>query len=145
MMTIKKDPLWVTYSSDNTVSSANTDECGKWMYYWDNKEGVADICKKAISENIVQTCKHKDKEYDGVACFYLDLRDIEGHKKVLSFFMRNDMIQKTKTGRLYNISFKLDEQTKNHEYKKTHFKAKISLSDFVDLDTGEFLSEISLA
>lgn len=50
------------------------------------------------------------------------------------------MIRRTKAGKLYNISFKFDSQTGLKEYGAS-FSAVIKLSDFVNLTTGEFLSD----
>ena len=57
---------------------------------------------------------------------------------IFDFFLENKLIRRTKTGRLYNISFKFDEQTRAGEYG-SDFKAEIKLEKFVDLDTGEWL------
>ena len=62
---------------------------------------------------------------------------MESHKKVIQFFLDNDMIQKTKTGKLYNISFKLDDQTRAGEYGEM-FQSEIKLEQFLDLYTGEW-------
>lgn len=51
--------------------------------------------------------------------------------------LANNLIQRTNSGRLYNASYKFNDQTKNGEYGND-FKAKISLDQFVDLNTGEF-------
>ena len=40
--------------------------------------------------------------------------------------------------KVYNIGFKLDDQTRAGEYG-SDFKARIRLSDFVDLESGEVL------
>jgi hypothetical protein len=48
------------------------------------------------------------------------------------------MIRKTKTGKLYNISFKYDSQTHNGEYGN-EFSSEIKLKDFVNLETGKLL------
>ena len=48
------------------------------------------------------------------------------------------MIKKTKSGKLYNIGFKYDSQTRNCEYGDD-FKAEIKLEQFVDLNTGKML------
>ena len=45
---------------------------------------------------------------------------------------------KTKTGRLYNISFKFDDQTRAGEYG-ADFKGAIKLAQFIDLNTGEWI------
>ena len=48
------------------------------------------------------------------------------------------MIQRTKKGKLYNISFKLDNQTRSGEYGEA-FKSSIKLSNFINLDTEEWI------
>ena len=42
-------------------------------------------------------------EDDGVSCFYLNDDDLEGHRRVIEFFIKNDLIRKSKKGKLYNI------------------------------------------
>lgn len=110
---------------------------GKWMYFFDDKDFVAKICKKAVENNIVKEAKHTDDE-SGVACFYLHCDDVDGHKLVLSYFLENDLIKRTKKGRLYNISFKLDTQTSAGEYGDD-YKSNITLSKFINLDNGEWI------
>lgn len=101
-------------------------DAGKWMYFFDNNNGfVEDICKKAVEEGIVAEAKHSDA-IKGVACFYLRGDDLLGHKKVIKFFLDNNMITRTKSGKLKNISFKFNYQTRNGEYGE-EFNAKITL------------------
>lgn len=76
---------------------------------------------------------------EGVCCFYLNGNDRESHKRVLSYMLENGLIRKTKTGKLYNISFKFDTETYAGKYKGSGFSGKIKLADFVDLETGEFI------
>lgn len=64
--------------------------------------------------------------------------DLEAHRRTLTFMLKNDLIRRTKAGKLYNIGFKLNDQTRAGEYGSM-FNAKIKLEDFVDLETGEFL------
>ena len=52
----------------------------------------------------------------------------------------NNLIKKTKNGRLHNISFKFDEQTYTGQYG-TDFNGLIKLAYFLDLDTGEWLDK----
>ena len=52
--------------------------------------------------------------------------------------MDNNLIRKTKAGKLYNISFKYDNQTRAGEYG-TAFTGEIKLEHFVDLQTGKFI------
>ena len=101
---------------------------------------------KAVEEGVTRVCKHSNPDgaevrpYDnnqGVACFYCDYNDEAAHKRILKYFIENNLIRKTKSGKLYNISFKLDEQTENGEYGKD-FKGAIKLDRFVDLTTGKF-------
>ena len=60
------------------------------------------------------------------------------HKKIISFMKDNNLIKKTKNGKYYNISFKMDSQTRNLEYG-VMFNAQLKLENFIDLDTGEFI------
>ena len=111
-------------------------KCGKWMYFFGNREFVEGICRKAIEDGIVYECKHSDAD-EGVACFYLNGDDTENHKRVIRFFLDNDLIRRTKTGKLYNIGFKYDDQTRAGEYSG-EFTAEIKLEQFIDLNTGEW-------
>ena len=126
---------WVYYVGD--TSQFCQDKVGKWMYFFDNKEFVAKICERAVKENIVNESKHSDDE-TGVACFYLNCDDMDAHKKIITYFIENNLIRRTKAGRLYNISFKLDNQTLAGEYGEK-FHSEIKLSRFIDLETGEWL------
>ena len=126
---------WVFYGRENS-KKIPADKCGKWMYFFDNRAFVEGICKRAIDEGVVTVAKHTDGE-SGVACFYLNVEDVEGHKRVIEFFIKNKLIRMTKSGKFTNISFKLESQTRNGEYGDG-FKAEIKLDSFVDLTTGEW-------
>ena len=129
---------WVFYIDDSIDHIASLGKnTGKWMHFFTDIDFIADICRRAVETGVVFEAKHTDDD-TGVACFYLDFDDMDGHKKVLSFFLDNDLIRKTKSGRLYNISFKLDDQTRSGQYGE-EFVAKLSLDEFVDLHTGEWL------
>lgn len=135
-MKILEIGVWTYYDNDQE-KQFDHDKVGKWMYFFNDKKFVTDICKNAIEKNIVYSAKHNNSE-NGVACFYLHYDDIETHKKVISYFLENNLIKKTKTGRLYNISFKLDNQTRAGEYGD-QFKSDIKLENFINLYTGEWL------
>lgn len=118
------------------------DKCGKWMYFFDNQSFAMSICEKAINENICYECKCSDLELtgvdSGVICFYLNGDDIENHYRVIQFMLDNELIKRTKSGRLYNMSFKYDEQTRAGEYG-AGFEGVIKLDQFINLYTGEWL------
>lgn len=126
---------WIYYLGDDV--QLDRDKCGKWMYFFSDKKFVAKICEDAVKKNIVKELKHTDDE-TGVACFYLNCDDIDTHKKIILYFIENNLISRTKSGRLYNISFKLDNQTRAGEYGD-EFKSDIKLSNFVNLNTGEWI------
>lgn len=107
------------------------------MYFFNDADYVTHLCEKAVRDGIVKESKHSNAP-KGVACFYLHGDDLEAHKRVIEYFMDNDLIEKTKTGRLHNISFKYDRQTRAGEYGDS-FHSDIRLEQFVDLNTGEFL------
>ena len=70
---------YIFYISDNWTNH-NTNKIGKWMYFFNNKDFISKICKKAIEENIVDTCKHTN-DNDGVACFYIEYDNLNAHRK----------------------------------------------------------------
>ena len=128
---------WIFYVSEE-YEGIDSSKCGKWMYFFDNKDFAAEICHKAVSNDICQSAKHSDDE-SGVCCFYINADDIPAHKRVIQFFLDNNLIKRTKDGRLYNISFKFDNQTRSGEYGND-FKGIIKLEDFLYLYTGEWKS-----
>lgn len=137
-MKVLKNVAWVFYVGDD-AKELKLDKCGKWMYFFNNIDFAAEVCKNAVKQGVVREAKHSNAE-SGVCCFYLNCDEIENHKKVLKFFLENDLVRKTKAGKYYNISFKKDEQTRNGEYG-TDFHSELKLSDFVDLNTGRWKDE----
>lgn len=135
-MRIIENIAWIYYLSD-IDSDFDNRKIGKWMYFFNDRPFVEKICKKAIEKNIVLDCKHSNDD-SGVSCFYLNDDDIETHKKVITFFIENNLIRKTKEGKLYNISFKHDDQTIAGEYGKD-YSSNIKLDNFINLETGEWI------
>src|SRR5699024_5176376 len=101
IMQIKSNDYWVWYTEDNKKS--NNDNIGKWMYFFSDYQFVSEICKKAIANKVVEICKHTSNEETGVACFYLNRDDNKGHRRVIKFFLDNNLIKRTKSGKLTNI------------------------------------------
>lgn len=135
-MRVIKNPAWVYYLADTDLHFDET-KVGKWMYFFGDRQFVEKICREAIEQNIVEECKHSNAD-DGVSCFYLNDDDLEGHRRVIEFFIKNDLIRKTKKGKLYNISFKHDTQTLAGEYGDD-YHSDIKLEEFVNLETGEWI------
>lgn len=106
------------------------------VFFKDN-DFAAKICEKAVTDGVVAEAKHSNAP-DGVCCFYLHFDDKEAHKRCITYFLENGLIRKTKAGKLYNISFKLDDQTRNGEYGDG-FVSEIKLANFVNLETGEWI------
>ena len=116
------------------------EKVGKWMYFFRGQDGrtfTEERCREAVEQGIVGEAKCSDS-YEGVACFYLNIDDTERHKRIIQYFIDHDMIRRTKTGKLYNISFKLDDQTRAGEYGN-EFKSELKLVDLMNLNTGEWL------
>lgn len=137
-MNVVKHSGYVYYFDD--TSSLKKYLVGKWMYFFNDKEFVSKICEKAIAEKIVVESKHSDSD-EGVACFYININDFEAHKRVLAFFLDNKLIKHTKKeGRLYNISFKLDSETHNGQYRHLfNFDPTLKLEYFIDLQTEQWI------
>ncbi len=143
-MQIFDSGFWIFYIQENAKFDKN--KLGKWMYFFKDKDydRVSELCRKAVEEGVVLEAKHnnldnnKEGHNKNVSCFYLECDDMERHKKVIRFFLDNDMIPKTKTGKLYNMSFKLDSQTFAGEYGE-NYNGYIKLEQLLDLQTGEWL------
>ena len=135
-MRIIENPAWVYYLTD-IAPQFNEEKVGKWMYFFQGRQFAENICRKAVEENVVEECKHTNAN-EGMSCFYLNDDDMDGHRRVIEFFIKNDLIRKTKKGKLYNISFKHDSQTLAGEYGD-NYHPDIKLDEFVDLETGEWI------
>ena len=133
---------WSYYIDVNRARSLEDHNIGKWMHFFNDITFADAICRKAVLGGTVAVCKHTSASVAddgcGVICFYLNATDLEAHRRTLTFMLENDLIRRTKAEKLYNIGFKLDDQTRAGEYGSM-FNAKIKLEDFVDLETGEFL------
>lgn len=132
---------WCWYLTDK-AKLLEKHKCGKWMHFFNDQEFAMSICEKAIAENVCYECKCTDMESTGsetgVICFYLNGDDIENHRRVIQFMIDNQLIRKTKTGRLYNMSYKFDDQTRAGEYG-ADFSGAIKLEHFIDLNTGKWI------
>ena len=133
MKTIKQFG-WVYYVGD--PARLDDSKCGKWMYFFNDADFAAKLCRRAVEDKIAAEAKHTDAS-EGVCCFYCNADDLEAHKRIIQFFLKHDLIRKTKTGKLYNISFKLDDQTRAGEYGD-HFRSEIKLDHFLNLSTGDW-------
>lgn len=111
---------------------------GKWMYYTKpgDFESAFKLCENAVKLGVCTEAKCS--EFTNVCCFYCEATDYSQHKSIISYFIENNMIRKTKDGRYYNISYKLDEQTYANEYGDKYVPC-LKLGDIIDLYTGEFL------
>lgn len=131
--------LWFDSGAERNIDK---NKVGKWMVFFSDQDFAIDICEQAMSENICYRCKCTDlsvrNEQNGVICFYLEGDDIESHRKVIEFMIKNNLIRKTKAGKLYNISFKFDRQTRAKEYGDS-FAAEIKMDQFIDVNTGDWI------
>lgn len=136
-MKVLSNISWVYYVNEEAASKFKSDKVGKWMYFFVGKDFAETICKNAVEQHIVAEAKHSNAS-EGVCCFYLNCDDIAAHKRCITYFIENDLIRKTKTGKLYNISFKVDTQTRDGKYG-SDFQPNIKLTDFVNLETSEWI------
>ena len=126
---------WTYYFSEE-CESLKKEECGKWMYFYNDVDFAKQMCLKSIKEGACLEAKHGNSK-EGVCCFYINGDDKNAHKRVIEFLLANDLIKKASDGKYYNVSFKYDSQTKAGEYGK-EFAADIRLEDYIDLRTGEW-------
>lgn len=139
---------WIWFIDKERIHDIEPAQCGKWMFFFSpfKTARMDDIVGTAVLNGVVAEAKYSNPETliaagqkNGVWCLYLNGNDREGHKKVLRYMLDNGLIRKTKSGRLYNISFKYDSQTYAGKYKESGFAGEIKLADFVDLGTGKFV------
>ena len=143
-----------------TTNMHHSKNGGKWMIFKDKKnlfhpkshlfndwyeiENVEEVCQQYMQLTNLSSpsCKIIDDYDTRVICFYIDFQNYDAHLATLSFLLQNNLIPKTKNGRFYNISFKLDSQTLRREYG-SNYKGQLNLSDFINLDTGEIRNKSS--
>ena len=136
---------WVFYIDHEALPALSYERVGKWMYRTYDLAEADRICEEIVASGVVAEAKHSTRHQmlvggysTAVCCFYLNGDDAWAHRRVLAFMLEHDLVQRTKAGKLYNIPFKFDEQTRAGEYGAS-FHARITLSDFVDLATGSFI------
>ena len=110
---------------------------GKWMHFFTDPASDDKLCRTAIAEKIVLSCK-RSNHFKGVTCFYLNINDYDSHKKLLLFMKAHHLFQ-THHGVLPNASFKLDAQTLLNQYGG-EYQRLLTLSDFFDLHTQEWIA-----
>jgi len=138
-MRVVSNPAWVFYVNEEAAAEFDENKVGKWMYFFGDREFAEKVCKQAVEVGVVAEAKHSNAS-EGVCCFYLNCDDMEAHKRTINYFIKNGLIRKTKAGKLYNISFKLDSQTLDGQYG-SDFQSEIKLANFVNLETGEWIRE----
>lgn len=134
--------LYFLNDEDDEYTQKHGDNIGKWMWFFNDLSQATYFCSFAVATNIVTQSKCSfPSSSDGVCCLYCGLLDVDRHIKALQFMISNHLIRKTKTGKLYNISFKLDSDTRKKQYGKA-FCPALKLEYFVDLETGKFHREL---
>ena len=96
-MKIIENPAWVFYIEKPDFDN---DKIGKWMCFFKGRDFIAKLCQEAVEKGVVAEAKHSNAN-EGVSCFYLNCDDMASHKKVIEFFLNNNLIRKTKNGKLY--------------------------------------------
>lgn len=135
-----ENEYWVYYVSENhTEEKYDPNKVGKWMYFFTNKNFIDRVCLEAVERGIVNSAKYNNK-VRGIASFYINGDDLVAHKRVLNYFLKRHLIPKGKYSKFRDISFEFDSQTLFEEYGN-EFQAKIKLSDFIDLETGNWLEK----
>lgn len=134
---------WRYYIDPKASSGLLDDECGKWMVFFTEAEKAAAVCEDAVASGSFAQAKHSSalsvalsRGGRGVMCLYVNGGDAEGQKKACRFIVERGLVRKAKSGKLYDMPFKYDWQTRTNMYGKG-FHAFLHLSDFVDLTTRE--------
>lgn len=133
---------WIRYYAEER-RKARLKTPGKWMLFVRDQDTANEICKAAIAEGVCKSAKCRDFSFlkegeEGLVCLYINGDEPTEHRKVIEFMLHHNFVPRTRSGMLYNLAFKFDHQTHALEYGSS-FKAKFTLSSFIDLVTGEFL------
>lgn len=139
---------WFWYSNDD--ANKKDEIVGKFMtFYKGPVDGnLQNLILKAISEGATPCVKHTNpetmelnpnpKHRDISTIIWYSADDKESLQNLVRFLIENNLIRKTKTGKLYNLSYKYDTQSIMGEYGN-NFTGTIKLEDLADLYTGELL------
>jgi hypothetical protein len=139
-------PAWEHYIAKDKSYDFKEDQCGGWQYSFDASHNslsiIRKICEKAMTEGVVAEIKHSNADAlrikgSGLCCFYCNGDDEEAHKKIIAFFIQNNMVLRDNYGNLRNMAFKYDATAK----RRKKGSIPIQLGDFVNLKTGEFKSK----
>lgn len=119
-------------NEDELQAPTLNDRCGKWIVNVGSYECATKACLSAIRCRLVKEAKHTN---DGSMCFFYINNYNEEHKKFVKFLLDRELIPKTKSGKFYNLAYKLDSQTKAGQYGRDSVSRH--LSEFIDLKTGK--------
>ena len=145
-----KTDFWHVFYDDTAANGAldNARGVGKWMLFFRGGESdwMEKVCRRAVESGACHEAKmstpfqREQHGGTGVACFYIDGDSPEQHRRLLSHMLEEDLLERDGDGRLVDVDFKFDWQTAAGMYDgDSGYVPQIMLSDFVDLDTGEFL------
>ncbi len=139
-MKIKEYTGWTFYYGD-CVQGFGSDNPGRWCYYFTNQQYADLLCRAAVDSDVATMCKCENKS-KGSVYFYVHTHNMAEQKRFLEFFIGNNLVQKTKKGNLFNVSFKSDKNpfTSGHGFtKEGSITVVAKLDSFIDLSTGEWL------
>lgn len=143
-MNITKTGEWIFFTNENSKCLDNL-KMGKWMVYFSesSREYIKEMCEKAVNENVVPEAKVATN--GDVACFYLNIDEIEYHRKCIIFMLENNLIRKTKAGRYYNVSFKKDiHESYIEKIEKASALSEEGKKDLMSREYKEYNSQIHL-
>lgn len=149
-MDIKRaeNPAWVYYI-DRDAQQPEPDVCGKWMLFFraTETEKAEETIKAAVASGAFPCAKRTSdfalaaglaRHHSIVCCLYLDGTDNEAQRVAVSYLVSHGLVGRTRAGLYRNLPFKFDTQTLAGEYGAS-FTPKITLSDYIDLETGDLL------
>lgn len=135
---------WFVYRiQDQETPTIDPEQSGKWLIAGMDMAEAGALCILAEKVGAARAAKHTINPADPhgkvICCFYINGDSVKEHRRILDFLKRVNALPKKKDGAYCNISFKFDSQTLAGEYGKD-FVARYHLSDFMNLETGEFIN-----
>lgn len=127
--------FWVHYVGD--IASTDRNTLGEWRYTYDTVDNISKFCEHVVDNEVVVAAKHGTTDY-GVASFYVDNQDEKGHKAIIGELISKGMVPKDSNGIYEDLKYELYIPKRLLE-KEGIKPFSLSLSDFIDLTSGEWV------
>ena len=134
-------PAWTHYFDKDKEYVFKEDQCGSWQYNFNASKNqlnrVKKLCEEAVLNGVAVEVKFTNEDAmflkgKGKCCFYCNGDDMDAHKKILAFFIDNNMVMKDNFGNIRNMAFCYDSTAQ----KRPKGSVPVQMGDFFNLKTA---------